>query len=217
VTIWSPGGWPVGLRGDGVTSRPRPLRGFDPVRLGSAESAAWVAYYRRQWWTFLRASHATVRLGFALPVPDSLRAAWYVLRANQAWAPFPDNDEARATELMRRCYAIVARVHREEFDVRTAARLEIAWWRAHRWLAHPTAHPVATRDALVDALAALYAHRYGVPAATVRPAAAARAKAMGICDDWVAAGCDPTSPALVAQRRALIAGYTALRATVSAG
>jgi hypothetical protein len=190
------------------------MRGFDARRLGAAEADAWVAYYQRRWGPFLRAAVTMVRVGFALGPSRSLRGAWYVLKANQLWAPFPDNDADGARAYMRRFYDLVARAHRESFDVDEAARLEIGWWRAHRELQHVDAYPHATEEALVTALADLYAHVYDVPADTVREAAAGRAEAMRISDAWVAAGCDPASPALVEERRALIDGYTALRAVV---
>lgn len=190
------------------------MRRFEATRLGLAEADAWVAYYQRRWGAFLRAAVGMVRLGFALNRPRSLQGAWYVLKANQLWAPFPDNDAAGATAFMRRFYALVARVHGETFDVDEAARLEIAWWRAHRQLQHVDTYPEATEEALVTALADLYAHVYAVPAAAVREAAAGRAEAMRISDAWVAAGCDPASPAIEAERRALVASYATLRTAV---
>lgn len=191
------------------------MRSFDPVRLGRAEADAWVAYYQRRWFAFLRAAVAMVRIGFALSWPDSLRGAWYVLRANQAWAPFPEHDVGRAQALMCRFYALVSRVHRTTFDVGEAARLEIGWWRAHRELQHRGAYPSATEEQLVAALAALYAHVYGCAVESVRPGARGRARAMAISDAWVAAGRDPASPALDEERRALVDGYTALREAVA--
>jgi hypothetical protein len=97
---------------------------------------------------------------------------------------------------------------RAAFDVDHAAELEIGWWAVHRAVQHGGVAP------LVDALTALYAHVYGVPAAAVRPAAELRADAMVISDAWVAAGCDPGSDAIAAERQELIKGYALLRAAV---
>jgi hypothetical protein len=129
------------------------MRTFDPVRLGNAEADAWIAYYRREWLRFLRAAVAMVRTGFALSWPRSIHGAWYVLRGNQLWAPFPDNDAAGGQEQMRRFYTLISRIHRQTFDIAEATRLEIRWWRAHRELQHQEAHPDATQGRLVDALA----------------------------------------------------------------
>src|SRR2546430_8846087 len=107
------------------------MRDFDPVKLGEAEADAWVGYYRRQWTTVLLASVTMVRVGFGMSWPNTLRGAWWVLRANQLWAPFPDNDPDGARALMRRFYALVARTSHERFDVDEAGRLEGDWWRGH--------------------------------------------------------------------------------------
>ena len=182
------------------------MRDFDPVRLGGHEADAWVAYYRRQWVAFLRAAVGMVRAGFGMSWPRTLRGAWWVLRANQAWAPFPRNDPDRARALMRAFYADVARSSGATFDPGRAADLEIAWWAAHRAVPHDGV------DALVDALTELYVYVYGVPRDAARPAARHRADAMVISDAWVAAGRDPADAAVAAERDELIKGYALLRA-----
>src|SRR5262249_14208724 len=74
----------------------KPHRAFDPRRVGKLECDAWVTYYRREWLRFLRAAVALTRHTFGLPWLETIRGAWLVLRANQLWAPFPDNDPAGA-------------------------------------------------------------------------------------------------------------------------
>ena len=44
------------------------------------------------WLTLLRASLGLTREAFGLSLPDTARGGWWVLRANQLWAPYPDND-----------------------------------------------------------------------------------------------------------------------------
>jgi hypothetical protein len=188
------------------------MREFDPVRLGDAETDAWVYYYLHRWGRVLRALLTMVRVGFGLSWPDTLRGGWWVLRANQAWAPVPDNDPVRAEAYMRRFYALVARRSGEGFDPVEAARLEVAWWRAHR----ATQHDGVPFETMVDAIAALYGYVYAVPVASVREAALGRAEGARISDRWVADGSDPASPALVEERAALVRGYTALRTAVAA-
>jgi hypothetical protein len=190
------------------------MRDFDPVRLGTAETDAWAMYYLHRWGAFLRSAVTMVRVGFGLSWPNTLRGAWWVLRANQLWAPYPDNDPDRARALMRRFYALVARSSHETFDVDEAARLEVEWWRVHRVLQHSGDLDPAALD---DAFAALYAHVYSVPASSVREAAAHRAEATRVSDQWVAEGCDPASPLLTRERDQLVAGYTALRDAVRSG
>jgi hypothetical protein len=77
-------------------------RAFDPRRVGTLECDAWVAYYRRSWLAFLRSAVALTRHTFGLPWPATLRGAWLVLRANQLWAPLPDNDPEGARREMAR-------------------------------------------------------------------------------------------------------------------
>lgn len=189
-----------------------PMRSFDPVVIGRRECEAWVAYYQRRWLRVLACAVGMVRAGFRMPWPRTLLGALYVLRANQVWAPYPRNDPARAQRLMRRFYDLVARTHGAVYDPANAARLELAWWQAHR--ERQRERPEDGDGSLVDALAALYGYVYGLPTESVRPAAQGRADAMRISDTWVAAGCDPASQQLAEQRAALVRGYAALLAAV---
>jgi hypothetical protein len=186
-------------------------RDFDPVALGNAECDGWAAYYRRQWAPFLRSAVGMVRIGFGMSWPCTVRGAWYVLRANQVWAPYPDNDPARAREFMRRFYALVARDGQLRLDPPEAARREVEWWRIHRM--HQRADELSEDD-LIAALVDLYSYVYSAPPDTVQMAARHRVVAMRHSDAWVAAGCDLADPLLAAERAELIASYTALRAAV---
>ncbi len=188
------------------------MRSFDPRRVGRLECDSWVAYYRHEWPALLRAAVGLVRETFRLPWPVTLRGAWLVLRANQAWSPYPDNDPERARRLMLRFYRLVADCHGEPFDTERAALLELDWWRLHRELQHGGGYE---RPApLVDALIALYSHVYGVAPEAVATAAAERVEAMRLSDDWVAAGCSRESPLIAAERAALVRSYAALLAAV---
>lgn len=189
------------------------MRCFDPRRVGTLECDTWVTYYRRQWWPFLRAAVAVVRHAFGLPWRKTLYGAWLVLRANQLWAP-AENDPDGARRCMRRFYALVANHHGESIDVGEAARLEVEWWRAHRELQHGRGSDDVEERPLVDALAALYAHVYGVTGADVQLAAAQRALAMRHSDAWVAAGCPQDSVLVEQERAALVRSYAALLAAV---
>jgi uncharacterized protein YndB with AHSA1/START domain len=190
----------------------KPHRAFDPRRVGCLECAAWVAYYRREWLSFLRAAILLTRHTFALPWPATVRGAWLVLRANQLWAPFPDNDPEGARRSMQRFYTLVARHHGEQFDPARAAELEVEWWRVHRH--HQHGGSSADERALVNALASLYSYVYAVPERDVQVAAEQRALAMDHSDVWVKDGCDPRSPLILEERAALVRSYAGLLAAV---
>lgn len=191
-----------------VHLRRRSMWRFDPVRLGRAECDAWVGYYRRDWSLVLRAALVMVREGFGMPWARTVAGAWWVLRGNQLWAPYPDNDAEAARAAMRRFYALLVRDHRLAIDPRRAAELEVDWWHEHRVLQRERTSDDET--ALVAALVRLYAYVYSVPAARLEPAARARALAMRISDVWVADGCDPADPRVRAERRLLVESYTRL-------
>jgi hypothetical protein len=187
-------------------------RSFDPVVLGHRETDAWAAYYRHEWAKALRAFVGMVSEGFGMGPTRTLTASWHVLRANQAWAPYPDNDPDGARESMRRFYALVAADGGLSLDPVRAADLEVRWWHVHRAHQHD---PTVNRDDLVEAVGALYSQVYQLDSAVVQDAASWRVEAMDLSDRWVAAGCSRADPLLSAERRALVASYAALRDVVS--
>jgi hypothetical protein len=172
----------------------------------------WVAYYRLEWLRFLRSAILLTRHVFGLPWRLTIRGAWLVLRANQLWAPFPDNDPDGARRAMERFYRMIVRRYGESLDPATAARLEVEWWRVHREHQHAAAG--ADEGPLIDALGALYAYVYGVPVTAVRGSAEQRALAMRHSDQWVRDGCDPESPLVDEERAALVRSYAGLLAAV---
>jgi hypothetical protein len=156
-----------------------------------------------------------VHSGFGMRWPRTVLGAWYVLRGNQLWAPYPDNDADGARAAMRRFYALVARDQRLDLDPARAAELEIGWWREHRILQRERTDDDET--ALVAALVRIYAYVYAVPQPTLEPAARARALAMRLSDAWVADGCPPDDDRLRAERRLLVESYTRLLDAVARG
>ena len=184
------------------------MRAFDPRAVGSLECRAWETYYQRRWIPFLVASVRLVRAAFELTWPRTLYGAWLVLRANQVWAPYPDNDPGAARALMARFYRLL----RAPIDTEHAARLEVEWWRVHREEQH--AGGSGESDPLTDAIAALYAYVYGCEEREVRLAARLRTEAMGVSDAWVDAGARPEDPALATERALLVRSYAALLAAV---
>ena len=189
-----------------------PHRSFDPHRVGRLECDAWVAYYRREWLRFLRAAVGLTRHTFGLRWPASLYGAWLVLRANVQWAPREDNDPVGAKLTMQRFYALVKHHYHEPYDPVVAAELEVEWWRIHRH--HQRGERGVGEEALVNALASLYAYVYGRDQDDVRRAAEQRALAMRWSDRWVSEGRDRTSPLVGEVRAALVRSYAALLSAV---
>jgi hypothetical protein len=186
------------------------MRSFDPRAVGGYECRAWETYYRRKWGAFLVASVGLVRSAFRMNWPRTLAGAWLVLRANQKWAPYPDNDPDAARRLMKDFYRLLRASGDLRIDPAKAAELEVEWWRAHR----EHQREDASSDELVNALRDLYAYSYGVDPDSVTQAAALRAEAMDVSDRWVDAGCDPADPLLAEERALLVRSYAALLAAV---
>jgi hypothetical protein len=181
---------------------------FDPVVVGRHETDAWAAYYRHEWGRFLVAAVGMVWSGFNMGPIRTLRGAMHVLRANQLWAPNPENDPDGARASMRRFYALAARDGPLDIDPAHAARLEVEWWRLHRAHQHGATTDVGELRA---ALVALYSYVYSADPATMKDAARWRVHAMDVSDQWVSAGCNREDPLLHEERRSLVASYTALR------
>jgi hypothetical protein len=197
-----------------VTSTRGP-RTFDPDVIGNAETRAWASYYRREWRPFLKAAVTMVHEGFGMSWPRSVRGAYYVLRANQKWAPYPDNDPDGARAYMRRFYDLVLRDSGDlRLDADEASGREVEWWRRHREHQYGV---VGEEEPLVESLVDLYAYVYGVPRDTVRESARQRVLAMHHSDAWVKAGCNLADPLLEQERQALLASYRSLRAAVGPG
>ena len=195
------------------TMSPTRLRSFDPYRIADLEYRAWVGYYLRRWPQVLVASVGLVRAGFGMDWTRTLHGAWLVLRANQLWAPFPDNDAERARACMRRFYALVRLSYGEPATPAKAAELEVDWWRAHREAQH-SPESAGPGDELVEAVTRLYCYLYGEPESAMRLAAVERARAMDLSDQWVREGCQPDSPLLPREHAALVRSYAALLAGV---
>jgi hypothetical protein len=179
---------------------------FDPRQVAYYEKENWVAYYQKRWLRLLLVSVSMVKESFGLSLWQAVYAAYLVARAEIAAAPFPDNDIPRAEAYMRRFYALVKKVLHADFDVEQTARLEVNWWVIHRQLFGKTEN-----QALVDALADLYAAVYGVEAGRVRQAAYHRAQAMIYSDRWINEGRVADSPLLTQVESELLKSYTALR------
>jgi len=187
------------------------IRTFDPARVARLETENWAAYYQKRWGRLLQVSVGLVQEAFGLNLWQALQGAYLVGRAEIAAAPFPDNDVPKAEAYMRRFYALVKRVHHENFDVEQAARLEVNWWVVHR-----QNFGKADSQPLVEALIALYTATFRQPRERVYEAAFRRAEAMRYSDQWVNESKASDSPLLAQVEAELLKSYTALRQAVEA-
>jgi hypothetical protein len=184
------------------------MRNFDPLKIAYYEKENWVAYYKKQWLRLLFISVSMVKYAFGLTWAQAIYAAYWVARAEIAFAPYPINDIPKAENYMRRFYLFLKGVHGESFDVDKAAKLEIHWWVVHRHL-----FANADNQELVDALADLYAQAYDVSKDKIREAAYHRAAGMLYSDRWVNEG-KRNDSLLAYEEGELVRSYTALRDAV---
>jgi hypothetical protein len=186
------------------------MRNFDPRKVAHYEKENYVAYYQKDWLKLLRVSVGMIGEAFALSLPRAIYGAYLIARAEIAFAPFPNNDIPKTEAYVKRFYQFIKKVHREDFDVERATRLEVNWWGVHRKL-----FGKAENQELVDALAKLYSETYGTVSPKMQEAAQERALGMLYSDLWVNAGKPEGSPLLVQEEEALYKSYVALKEAIS--
>jgi hypothetical protein len=169
-----------------------------------------VAYYQKDWLKLLRVSVGMVKEAFGLSWLQAIYGAYLIARAEIAFAPFPNNDIPLTEAYVRRFYLFIKNVHKEDFDIERAMKLEVQWWGVHRRL-----FGNAENQELVEALQCLYQEVYGSASAKFQEAAFHRAKGMLYSDLWVNQGKPAGSPLLVEEEEALYQGYRALKEAIN--
>jgi hypothetical protein len=149
---------------------------LNPDRLAQLEAGGWRAYYDRDWLTLLRLMVQLNQEQFHIPFPLSVVAAFHVARGSAAWAPV-DHDLPTVVEHFVRFYRMARRWSGLSFNPRRAAEKEIDYWVEHRRL-------VGTPDKspFVEAMTALHAELFGLPADAVRDSAEWRVRANNTVD-----------------------------------
>ena len=186
-----------------------PMRNFDPRKIAHYEKENYVAYYQKDWLKLLRVSVRMIGEAFALSWPQAIYGAYLIARAEIAFAPFPNNDVPKTEAYVRHFYQFIRNVHREDFDVERAVKLEVNWWIIHRKL-----FGNAENQELVDALTSLYAETYGIEPEKIQEATRQRALGMLYSDLWVNEGKPADSPLLVKEEEALVQSYLALKEAI---
>jgi hypothetical protein len=186
-----------------------PLYAFDPESVGRYEQAAWAQYYGRQWPQMFDSLLRMTRSGFGLSFAQAVYVTYENTRAQIAWARQGDQG-GEARKRMRTFYEFIKAPVGGTYDVDKAAELEVNWWAVHR---NRDSYP--DRTALTEALAALSAEVYQLPIERMIPAAALRAEAMDVSDQWIREGKLTDSPLLARITDLLVQSYTELKWAVS--
>ncbi len=186
------------------------LATFDPRKLAHYERENYVFYYQRRWLPLLRASIGMVKEAYHLSLFQGITGAYLIARAEMAFAPFPENNLPLAEDYIRRFYTFLKRVHRLDFDIEQASKLELDWWIAHRQL-----FAQEDNQGLVEALERLLVYIYGLEPEAAHEPAYHRAQGMLYSDRWVRSGRDPGSPLLVKEEDELYKGYMLLKEAVT--
>jgi len=153
------------------------LRQFDPEDVAWKETEMWRSYYGRERLRLFNQLAALLRRQYRLPLLRS-----YVVAFHGAKAAFIFKDGANRTDYERALpdlldyYSAIRRISDTPFDTDRAARLELEWWIVHR------ERDNRPRTDLDEALAALAAEVYGLPAAQFRDHGRYRGEAMLLRD-----------------------------------
>jgi hypothetical protein len=153
------------------------LRRFDPDDVARLETQMWRSYYDKQRLRLFNELAILLRHQYHMPL---LRSYVVGFHAAKAAFVFKDgqsrSDYERAMPDLLAYYAALRRISDTPFEVNKAAQLELEWWIVHRQRA---SHKPGDLD---DALAALAAEIYQVPADRFREHAGFRAEAMILRD-----------------------------------
>ncbi|MBI4220393.1 MAG: hypothetical protein HY682_09640 [Chloroflexi bacterium] len=149
---------------------------FDPEQIAYLEAAGWRAYYDREWLRLLRLIERLGRKQFRIPLPVSLLAGYYVVRAAAAWAPL-EHDEAKVRRFYEKFYRVAVKYSGLEFDPTRVAELELVYNRTHRQL---VGNPDKTE--FFEAMVKLHGALFGVSDVVARDSAKWRVSANNTVD-----------------------------------
>ena len=106
---------------------------FDPNMVAKYEVEGWKAYYDRNWLRLLGLIVSLDQAQFRIPFPQSILAAYYIVRASVAFVP-KDHNPAVVRGYLEQFYRLARRYSGLSFDARHAALLEEDYWEIHRKL-----------------------------------------------------------------------------------
>jgi hypothetical protein len=168
---------------DLLGTRRTDIRRFDPDEVARLETAMWRAYYSRERVKLYEELGELLRRQYGFGYWKSQTVAYHAARAAFVFKDGKSREDyERALPDLVSFYGSIREASGSDFDPRRAAQLELEWWIVHRQRARH-----APED-LPNALAALAAEIYRVPAARLAEHASLRAEAMRIRDDKAAQG-----------------------------
>ena len=149
---------------------------FNPDAIARYEAGGWRAYYDRRWPQLLGMTITLCQEQFRIPFPQSLKAAYHIVRASMAWVPV-DHDERAVLEELEAFYMLAARYSPLDFDPVRVAALEFRYFDDHRRL---VGNP--DKADLIATLTALHSAIFGITPEAARESAEYRVRAMNTVD-----------------------------------
>lgn len=138
---------------------------FDPELVARCEVDGWKAYENRAWPRMFWGIKSLAEVQFHIPNPQSVGAAYHIVRASIAWQP-AESDRSRVAVHLRRFYTLAHTFSGLQFDVDVVSQLEVQYWDVHRRLMGK-----ADKSEFVHALTQLHQNLFQVdPSAAVRSA-----------------------------------------------
>lgn len=159
------------------------MREFDANEVARLETAMWRSYYSRQRLNLFLQLGETLRMQYKMRF---WKSEWAAFQAAKAAFVFKDGksreDYEKALPNLIKFYSSIRDVSDIDFDVETAAKLELEWWIIHR------TRETQPAGSLEKSLAELQSELYRVPPSALAEHAKYRAEAMKIRDTKAASG-----------------------------
>ncbi|HVU12051.1 MAG TPA: hypothetical protein VHD90_12275 [Phototrophicaceae bacterium] len=149
---------------------------FDAKMVAHYEVEGWKAYYDRNWLRLLRLIVALDQAQFRIPFPQSVIAAYYIVRASVVFVP-KDHDSAAVCAYLAQFYRLARRYSGLTFDPEQAARLETIYWDVHRKLVR-----LPDKTEFIEAMTALHAAIFGLTSEQARESGELRVEANNVLD-----------------------------------
>ncbi|GAB4551573.1 MAG: hypothetical protein OHK0023_18660 [Anaerolineae bacterium] len=149
---------------------------FNPEQVAHYEVEGWKAYYDRAWLRLLGLIVALTQAQFRIPFPQSLRAAYHIVRASVAWVP-QTHDSDKIQQHLRQFYQLARRYSGLVFEVERAAQLELRYWDDHRRLVRQP-----NKSDFIQTMVALHSEIFAITPKQAQESAELRVEANNVLD-----------------------------------